>query len=59
MKKNLVTIGITALMLLGTFSAIAMPKHSKSNATLASDGGPAPLCRPGDPNCQPPIPTAR
>ena len=59
MKKNLVTIVISGLMLLGMFSAIAMPKHAKSNATLASDGGPAPLCRPGDPNCQPPIPTLR
>jgi len=59
MKKNLVTIAVSALMLLGTFSAIAMPKHAKANATLASDGGPAPLCRPGSPDCQPPIPTVR
>ena len=52
--KSFATTLLAGLMLLGTVSAIA---GSKNNSTLGfSDGGPAPLCRPSDPGCPPPIP---
>ncbi len=47
---------IAGLILAGTISAMATPKATK---TGFSDGGPAPMCWPGDPNCPPPIPSAK
>jgi hypothetical protein len=56
--KSVATTLLAGLMILGTVSAIASSRSS--NQTLGfSDGGPAPLCRPTDPGCPPPIPTAR
>lgn len=46
---------IAALMLAGTISAIAT---KTPKAPGFSDGGPAPLCWPGTPNCPPPVPPA-
>ena len=55
--KSIATTLLAGLMILGTVSAIA---SSKNNQTLGfSDGGPAPVCRPSDPNCPPPIPTVK
>jgi hypothetical protein len=47
---------LATLMVAGTISAIASPSAPKT--TGFSDGGPAPLCYPGDPGCKPPIPPA-
>lgn len=57
--KSIATTMLAGLMILGTVSAIASPKQPKANTTGFSDGGPAPMCWPGDPNCPPPIPSAK
>ena len=56
--KSVATTLLAGLMILGTISAIAAPKNPKSSLPSFSDGGPAPLCYPGDPGCKPPIPPA-
>ena len=56
--KSFATTLLAGLMILGTVSAIAAPKHPKSSTPSFSDGGPAPMCYPTDPNCVPPIPPA-
>ncbi len=56
--KSVATTLLAALMIAGTAAAIASPKHPKTNAAGFSDGGPAPLCWPGTPNCPPPVPPA-
>jgi hypothetical protein len=56
--KSVATTLLAGLLILGTVSAIATPKHPKTNAPGFSDGGPAPLCYPTDPSCKPPIPPA-
>jgi hypothetical protein len=54
--KSIATTLLAGLMILGTISAIAAPKHAPSNTPAFSDGGPAPLCYPTEPNCPPPVP---
>ena len=56
--KYLATTLLAGLMLLGAVSAIATSKNSNQMVGF-SDGGPAPVCRPSDPGCPPPIPTAK
>jgi hypothetical protein len=56
--KSIATTVLAGLMILGTVAAVASPKHPKTNAPGFSDGGPVPLCWPGDPTCKPPIPPA-
>ncbi|MGH9642354.1 MAG: hypothetical protein ACRD3Q_07995 [Terriglobales bacterium] len=51
--KSIATTALAALMLLGTVSAIA-----SSNKALPGDGGPVPLCNPGDP-CSPIPPSVK
>lgn len=52
--KSLATSALAGLMLLGTISAIALPKAP----VTFSDGGPVPLCQPTQPNCPPPMATS-
>ena len=47
---------LATMMIAGTLSAIASPKTPKTSAPGFSDGGPAPLCYPTEPNCPPPVP---
>jgi hypothetical protein len=47
---------LATMMIAGTISAIASPKTPKTSAPGFSDGGPAPLCYPTEPNCPPPVP---
>jgi hypothetical protein len=54
--KSVATTLLAGLMILGTVSAIAAPKSHKTNVPSFSDGGPAPLCYPTEPNCPPPVP---
>jgi hypothetical protein len=56
--KSIATTVLAGLMILGTVAAIASSKNP-NQAIGFSDGGPAPLCRPTDPGCPPPIPPAR
>ena len=56
--KSLATSALAGLMLLGVVSGIAASKNS-NQAVAFSDGGPAPVCLPSNPNCPPPIPPAR
>ena len=56
--KSVATTLLAGLMLLGTVAAVATSKNSTQTLGF-SDGGPAPVCRPSDPNCPPPIPTVR
>lgn len=56
--KTSIKFLIAATMIIGTASAIAAPTAPKSTAPGFSDGGPAPMCWPSDPNCVPPIPPA-
>ena len=56
--KSVATTLLAGLMIAGTVSAIAAPKHPKTSAPGFSDGGPAPMCWPSDPGCVPPIPPA-
>ncbi len=56
--KSSIKILVAAAMIVGTASAIAAPKTPKTTAPGFSDGGPAPLCYPTEPNCVPPIPPA-
>ena len=55
--KSVAATLLAGLMLLGAVSAIATSKNSTQTLGF-SDGGPAPLCRPTDPGCPPPIPPA-
>ena len=55
--KSIATTALAALMLLGTVSAIAGSKNSKTIGF--SDGGPVPLCDPmTTSNCPSPVPTS-
>jgi len=55
--KSFATTLLAGLMIVGAASGIAMSKNT-NNVVGFSDGGPAPLCRPTDPNCPDPIPPA-
>jgi len=55
--KSIATTALAGLMVLGAVSGIAASKNS-NQVVAFSDGGPAPLCRPSDPGCPPPIPWA-
>lgn len=53
--KSLFTTALAGLMVLGTISAIAVPKHSTQLPGYATDG-PVPLCDPmTTPNCPSPM----
>lgn len=56
--KSIAKTLLAGLMVLGAVSAIATPKHPKTTAPGFSDGGPAPICLPSEPNCKPDIPPA-